>query len=162
MSLNDRCFICHGDADYSKHPGLWLCEQHWNNGNPSLLVFDVSIIPVPKGRPRFYRRGRAMGTFTPPETVRFENELSILLRPHAPLEPIERPIKLWLQFRLPTKKNKRDFHDVRPDIDNLVKSAMDPLNGVFWKDDALIWDLKASKYFDNNVGITYVIGWERG
>ena len=158
--MKTECFICNGDADYSMS-GVWFCDRHWEHGNPACISFTAALIPVPKGRPRFYRRGRVVGTFTPQETIKFENSLMALARPHAPLNPIERPIKLWLQFRLPTKK-QRDYHDVRPDLDNLVKSAIDPLNGLFWKDDALIWDLKATKYFDNNVGITYVIGWERG
>lgn len=33
----------------------------------------------------------------------------------------------------------------KPDIDNLVKATLDPLNGLLWTDDALICELRAAK-----------------
>ena len=50
------------------------------------------------------------------------------------------------------KANARAFHNVKPDIDNLVKFYMDLMNKVFYVDDSQIWALAAIKVYswENN------------
>lgn len=45
----------------------------------------------------------------------------------------------------------------KPDIDNVVKLALDALNKVAWKDDAAIVDLRASKRYGNPMQTVIII-----
>lgn len=53
------------------------------------------------------------------------------------------PLKGW------SKKKLRNtvYKDVKPDIDNLLKSLFDGMNGVVYTDDAKICEVSASKIF---------------
>lgn len=37
----------------------------------------------------------------------------------------------------------------KPDIDNYVKAVFDGINGIIWKDDARVVDLKTSKFYSD-------------
>lgn len=103
--------------------------------------------PQPKLRPRVCK-GRA---YTPTKTINAEAELRFLaLQSVGPgFTMIDTPITLGLQFIMlkPKSAKKRTHHCVRPDIDNLIKLVADGLNGVLWKDDALIWKVVAEKLY---------------
>jgi len=67
-----------------------------------------------------------------------------------------KPIKAIFEFHmtLPTSwsKKKREItvktpHKSKPDIDNLQKFISDALNGILWKDDALIYEVHAKKFY---------------
>ncbi len=42
--------------------------------------------------------------------------------------------KVWKTKEMPSYP-----HTIKPDIDNLIKSFKDALNGVVWKDDSQVW-----------------------
>jgi len=42
------------------------------------------------------------------------------------------------------------YHTKTPDLDNLVKFCLDAMNKYFYRDDALVFNLNASKRFCNN------------
>ena len=79
----------------------------------------------------------------------------------APKPPIAAPIRVILIFYMPRPKymfrtgkfkgmlkpNQPIQHSKTPDIDNLVKMVCDALNGVFYKDDSQISQLKAEKLY---------------
>lgn len=96
--------------------------------------------PVGKGRPRFTRNGRA---YTPKETRDHETRIAIAgqhaMKGHP---PHERPLEVRLKFVLPDKR--------RRDIDNLIKTALDGLNGIAYKDDTQVTRLEATKTHDKN------------
>ena len=48
------------------------------------------------------------------------------------------------------KENIPEFHIVKPDIDNLVKFVCDSLNGVCYRDDSQIVELKAEKHYTDS------------
>jgi Holliday junction resolvase RusA-like endonuclease len=130
------------------------------------IYFVVNIDPVGKGRPRFVRRGRSVHTFTPLKTRSFENALREQAFKFCPKDLIEGPINLSLYFYMPIPKSRaKDIligcdafpHTIKPDLDNLIKAAVDPLNGVFWKDDAQICGIMAFKYYSEKPRIQYVI-----
>lgn len=126
-----------------------------------MLVFTVDIDPVAKGRPRFVRRGRFVHTFTPQKTRSFENELIEKTKKYTPKSPLEGPLSLLLTFHMPIPKSLRgvqgDPHTKKPDLDNLIKACVDPLNGRFWKDDAQIVNLLAFKLYSDTPRIEYRI-----
>lgn len=72
---------------------------------------------------------------------------------------IDQPISVDLEFQMPipksVSKKKHQLlidspHIKAKDIDNLCKLIFDALNGVVWKDDALIWKLNAKKIYTEN------------
>lgn len=85
--------------------------------------------PVPKARPRVTRRG----TYTPAKTKAYE--LAVGLSWDGPC--FEGDVAVELRFDLPNYK--------RVDIDNLIKSVLDGLNGRAYKDDGQVVRVIANK-----------------
>lgn len=118
-----------------------------------LLDVTIPIAPVPKGRPRVTRHG----THTPSKTRHFERSAAFYLRAamgRAGLARVDRPRLLQLEAvfilarpqRLP-KNGHRRLHGVRPDLDNLLKSLKDAMDGVVMENDAQIVSLTAEKWY---------------
>ena len=77
---------------------------------------------------------------------------------HAPSRPLEGRLSVELVFvfepaRSWTKKKRAAAHSgelphtIKPDLDNLIKLALDSLNGLVWRDDTQIDEIKASKHY---------------
>lgn len=89
------------------------------------------------------------------------------LRPAA---PITTPISLHLDLWMPLPKSRAGEnpgpHVCRPDLDNLVKAVMDALtDDGWWRDDALVWSLAATKQYaapDAQTGATITVRWVPG
>ena len=120
------------------------------------LEFTVPGEPIGKGRPRFVRAtGR---TYTPERTASYENLVRLMYCQAYPDRrvPIESAVEIIIRafFRIPeswTKKKKAAalsgelLKTTKPDLDNIIKSVCDGLNGVAWTDDAQIHTINASK-----------------
>lgn len=110
--------------------------------------------PVPKGRPRVTR----YGTYTPKSTQDYESSIrqawgsagAIKFPEHAPLQIC---VIAYLPIPKRTSKKMRDqiegkYHiAARGDLDNIVKSVMDALNGYAYQDDAVICSIRAEKHY---------------
>ena len=134
-----------------------------------MVCFDIEGNPIPKGRPRFRRTKTFITTYTPRKTLDFEDQV----RKHSmeamgKTDLIESPVCVILYFRLPvpqsySKKRSEaclsglEKHTKRPDLDNLVKSVLDGMNGVIFKDDSQITTLHATKVYSNVVGVNIVV-----
>ena len=122
-------------------------------------AFTVSIEPVAKGRPRAF--GNRM--VTPAKTRKYEAAFAQLAADCEPRAPIEGAIAITLTFYLKRPKRlmrKKDPSgrlpcDRRPDLDNLVKAAMDALKR-WWRDDAQIANITASKFYTEKDGLPRV------
>lgn len=91
---------------------------------------------VPKGRPRFTKSGHA---YTPPATKAWEDQVAWKWRSmHRFAEPFLGAISVRMIFI-----GKRLL---RGDLDNYVKAVSDALNGLAWKDDRQIIELRACKH----------------
>lgn len=109
----------------------------------------IQITPVSKGRPRFFSRGKFVTTYTPQKTREFEQEIKRrVANQFKGRRPFEFPLSVSLVFGMerPISVN-RPLPSVKPDIDNLIKAVLDPLNGIVFKDDALIVFIKAGKQY---------------
>jgi len=107
-----------------------------NKSSPFPLSFIVPINPIPK---QSYRHGRGGGH--QPKGIKDAEFLTGLAANKAMEgEPAEECILLEVTFY-------RKDH-VRCDIDNLVKLFNDSLNGIVWKDDSQIVELRARKSYD--------------
>ena len=70
------------------------------------------------------------------------------------------PIKLNLKFRLAKPKTVKRAHPiVPPDLDKLVRSALDALTGVAYKDDSQVLDISAQKVYSATPGLDCEIYW---
>lgn len=134
-----------------------------------MVNFSIETDPVPKGRPRFRRTKTFITTYTPKKTLDFEG----LVRMHSqkamgPTEPLETPVWVALYFRLPipasySKKRKEaclsgsEKPIKRPDLDNLIKSVLDGMNGVVFKDDSQITVMHCTKVYSNVPGVNIVV-----
>jgi Holliday junction resolvase RusA-like endonuclease len=117
--------------------------------------------PKPQARHRHFTRGTFSGTYDPSKDKK--ESFASILQSQAPKEPITAPISLELIFYFSRPKNHfktgknsemlkdsaPDWHSRRPDIDNLVKFVQDSLNKIYYKDDALICQLIAKKFYSS-------------
>ena len=107
--------------------------------------FRVEGRPVPKERPRF----GGGSVRTPQKTKDAEQAIAEQAALVWRRQPSLAEFGLECAFVLPTR------HTV--DIDNLVKTVMDALNGVVWKDDDQVIELKAKKHYTTeHAGYTVV------
>jgi Holliday junction resolvase RusA-like endonuclease len=74
-----------------------------------------------------------------------------------PLGYTENPVAVVIifKYRIPkswTKKKKLDppQHTSKPDIDNLIKSVMDAMNGIVYKDDGQVVSVYGVKMYGDN------------
>lgn len=122
------------------------------------LSFTILGIPVAKGRPKFFRRGSFVGTYTPKKTEAYEGSVLSQAISHKPDRPLECPLRVTLRFFFPApasmSKKLRQLTDdevlfvaKKPDIDNLIKGILDPLNAVFWADDKQVVAVTAEKRY---------------
>ena len=126
----------------------------------SFIRLNVPGAPIAQKRPRFFRRGNFVGTYSEQETEA-GRWIANALYGGEPIRPLNGPLSIVLQFHIARPKGhfgtgrnsgrvkpSAPFHpSKKPDIDNYVKFALDCLNGHAWVDDAQIVDLKAVKLY---------------
>ena len=120
------------------------------------IEFSVYGNPTPKGRPRFFKRGNFVGTFTPKKTRKAEEDFllqALKYRPELPLEG-ELSIKLTFYLQPPKSLSKKKYEagirpSKRPDLDNYIK-IIDCLNKIFWVDDSQIVSIQADKFYSHS------------
>ena len=88
-------------------------------------------------------------------------ELMALFMKYVPNKPLEKPLQVTVEWGYPYLKTvrKKDIGKIIPcgtrsDCDNLAKGWCDIMTRLgFWKDDALIWDLRFRKFYTDRPGI---------
>jgi Holliday junction resolvase RusA-like endonuclease len=124
-----------------------------------IIEFYIYGVPVPEGRARFTKTGRA---YTPEKTRAFKNQVQLAAL-SATIEaamfgPLSGALRMTLDFTLPIPpswtKRKQDQASAqllrptgKPDCDNLAKAVMDGCNGVMYFDDAQIVALSVRKRY---------------
>lgn len=124
------------------------------------IYLRIPGTPVPKARPRVLKNGMS---YTPKKTADYEQLVKDIygITPHG--EPLEGGLLLKADFYFPipksyTKAQRSAIEDgklpktTRPDLDNLVKSVTDALNGLAYQDDSQIIMIKAKKYYTEGKG----------
>ena len=130
-----------------------------------LVQFTIPGPPVGKGRPRFARMKAKDGrdfvrTYSPKETDRYENKVSLAYRQVHAGPPAEGPVKLQVcaYFPIPQSwSNKKKEYaklnqipvTVKPDIDNICKVLLDGLNGIAFADDKQVFSLTCHKFYSD-------------
>lgn len=114
--------------------------------------FSITIPgkPIPKARPRFYRRGERVVTFdSQSEEV---GMVRLLMRAKmGGREPFEGPLRVNMVFIFePVKRKQKEypgFHIKKPDCDNALKFFLDAGNGILWNDDKQVVSLTGVKIY---------------
>lgn len=133
------------------------------------LSLTIPGAPVAKGRPRITTAGGFQRTFTPKKTRDYENLIkSRAFDAMAGRPPIAEAVALeitaFVAIPASLSKVKRaaalsgDLKPVtRPDIDNYVKAALDGLNGVVFRDDNQVTDLRVRKRYSDAPRLEIVV-----
>jgi Holliday junction resolvase RusA-like endonuclease len=130
----------------------------------TLIRFTIPGPAIGKGRPRFSRKSGA--AFTPAKTRNHEAFVKMLAveamkvggKPSGvTTPPFDTPCALIVQIfcTIPPSWNKARreaakgniIRPGKPDIDNVIKSIGDAMNGVVYTDDNLIYRVEATKMF---------------
>ena len=135
--------------------------------NKKGFSFDIDIPPVAKGRPRFSNAGSYVKTYTPQKTKDHEELVGILTKQSWRKDPIKGPVALTLTFYRPIPKswskrrklaaeNGEERPVTKPDLDNYIKSCIDGMNGILFKDDSQIVCIHAHKRysFEPRISVT--------
>lgn len=134
-------------------------------------IIVINEKAIPKGRPRFVRRGNFVQTYTPKKTHEYEKTIAEYYK-RAMKELNRRKYKtesLIINIDIEitpakslSKKKKAElissgFHNQKPDVDNLAKAILDALNGVAYEDDSQIQMLSIKKCWSERDCITLTI-----
>lgn len=125
------------------------------------IQFTINMVPVAKGRARTRVVGKYAMHYTPTKTREAESNILAQAIAHRPEKPFQQcaSVDLIFYMPIPTSMRKRDLecaraeelpHTKKPDSDNLEKAVWDALNGVFWRDDAIIWASSKKKVYSMN------------
>ena len=124
------------------------------------IKFSVPGQPFGKQRPKFSRAGQYVKTYTPDETVSYENlvklmyhedmlDVRVIAYYEIPKSVSKKKRKLMLEHRIrPTKK---------PDWDNIGKIICDSLNKVAYHDDAAVVDAQVRKFYSEQPRVDVTI-----
>lgn len=134
------------------------------------VSFTVLGEPEGKGRPKFRRQGQYVKTYTPEQTISYENLIKTEYRRQCgdvffgqgvPLEII-----ITAYYSVPksvSKKKRQAMLDrvirpcKKPDADNVVKCFMDAGNKVIFYDDVQVVDLVVRKYYDERPRVVVTV-----
>ena len=111
------------------------------------MEFEFVVYGDPKGkaRPRFTKTG---AVYTPKETKEYEHMVTQAYLDSGGINFGEQPINLLVSAVLrKAKSNKKKSATTKPDLDNIIKAVLDGLNGVAFKDDKQVIDIRAKKRY---------------
>lgn len=142
-----------------------------HNSSPfkNKINFTIKGQPHGKGRPRFRKFGKFVTTYTDAKTVKAEDYVrksfkKITKMKHPAESPVSIDIDYCMQIPKSLSKKKKEslnntIHSKKPDLDNLLKTVLDGLNGYAYRDDSLIYEIKARKYYNKEPKIVVNMEW---
>lgn len=119
-----------------------------------MKVYDIPGNPVAWARAR--RNGNRY--YDPQIKQKEDMQLKVKMAVKEHISLIE-PLKVDIEFHMPIPrswskirrlKSVNEPHSSRPDLDNLVKFVNDTLNNILWKDDCLIYEIRARKIYSED------------
>jgi len=121
------------------------------------IRFTVPGQPIAKSRPKFARVGKFVKTYTPKQSLNFEQKVGYYAAQALvgmDTQLLDMPVKIIVDFffsRPKSRQRKKNAgltlpRTVKPDIDNLAKSILDGLNKVAFRDDALVYCMDIAKF----------------
>lgn len=126
------------------------------------ILITIPGEPKGKGRPRFGRKGDYVRTYTPADTVKYENFIKACFFttcPGVPPTDNEIEVNIMAYFGIPKSTSKKKTALMlngfinptkKPDADNIAKIILDSLNGIAFHDDSQVVKLTVEKKYSNN------------
>lgn len=140
------------------------------------LMFEIPGSPIGQGRPKFSTINGHARAYDPEKSRNYKAYVKLLATQAMKeqcFEMIEGPCSLDILafFEVPKSKSKKfreaalsglEYPTKKPDLSNIVKGIEDALNGLAYKDDALIVKLGVVKLYSEipRVEVT-LIEWDR-
>ena len=133
-----------------------------------IVNFEIPGDPVPKGRPRFARRGTFVQTYTDSKTLEYETLVGFKARQAiGASEPLKGHLTvfLYLRYAVPASYSKKRTeaclngleYPKRVDLDNCYKSITDAMNGIVYVDDSQIVEAHILKCYSLEPGANVMI-----
>jgi Holliday junction resolvase RusA-like endonuclease len=138
-------------------------------GGAVVIAFTVPGQPQGKARPKIVKIGGFSRMATPQKTVAYEGLVAHAAQlAMAGAAPIEGPcsVTLAIDCQVPASWSQKKqrmalagevLPTTKPDADNVVKAVFDGLNGVAWRDDVQVVDLRVQKRYAGTPGVRVVI-----
>ena len=115
------------------------------------ISFTVYGNPVPKARARTVRlKNGFTTTYTPKKTEQWEDMIRLQILKHRPEKLLDSAIALKAVFVLQRPKSipkKRKYPETKPDLDNLLKSLTDAMEGIIYTNDSRIVKKEVEKVY---------------
>lgn len=134
-----------------------------------MITFTIPGSPVGKGRPRVSRRGGFARMYTPEKTASYESLVAMAghqAMAGAPVLLEAVAVTLAIRVPVPASWSKKKqaaavagavWPTTKPDIDNVEKAIFDGLNGVAWRDDVLVVEVRKVKRYSLLPGVAVEI-----
>lgn len=123
------------------------------------VIFVVPGAPQGKGRHRACIRGGRVATYTPTKTANYESLVALTaqaaMRGLAPIDGpciVEMEILVAVPASWSAKKSAAALAGTirptnKPDIDNVEKAIFDGINGIVWRDDSQVVEVRKRKRY---------------
>ena len=133
------------------------------------IHFQVEGDPKGKGRPRFSRAGKFTRVYTDKQTLDYEAVIKFFAaEAMGSTDMLETPVSVFLYIRhaVPQSYSKKRTEAClsgleqpckKPDIDNIVKTFLDGMNGAIFKDDTQVVDLHVKKVYSAVPGVDVMV-----
>lgn len=137
------------------------------------MILQPLVIRIPgeirgKGRPRFSTRGGFARVYTDDRTLTAENLVKLCAVEQVGQPMLFGPLALSVDVvvKVPASWSKRKAADAlggqlrptgKPDADNTLKLLSDALNGIVWKDDAQLVDVRLTKRYGAEPGAVLTV-----
>lgn len=129
------------------------------------IKFFVAGIPAPKGSTKsfpFRRKSGGLGVSTfndNPKTVDWQQRIATEAQA-ANVPCADQAIEIALHFQLPRPKRLKTKkwaartvpHTTKPDLDKLVRAALDALQGIMYTDDSQVCAIHTTKWYVKGSG----------
>ena len=135
-----------------------------------MIKFIIEGQPQRKQRPRFSRVCNYVRTYTPKETIDYENWIKLCYQQQVGqmyshddnslainIVAFYQAPKSWSKKKQLQAINGEIFPHNSIDVDNTAKVILDALNGIAYKDDHYITDLKVSKRYSDHPRVEVTI-----
>lgn len=120
--------------------------------------FTVPGQPVGKGRPRFFKAGKGVRSYTPAKTKEYERAVGLMCPGRAISAGAPVRLRVLAVMKRPQSMMARRYGDgllmcpKKPDADNILKACMDALNGVAYADDNQVTDAEVQTRYAERQG----------
>lgn len=139
------------------------------SNNLNSITFEIKGEPMGKQRPKFSRVGNFVKTYTPKETINYEQWVKACYLSaggrHYGSQAMK--IEVHIYYKIPkaySKKKTQQALDgtivptIKPDCDNVLKIICDSLNGIAYDDDKQIACVLIQKHYSTEPSVVVTLG----